>query len=120
MPPKKYRQKFGKLGEDFAAKLLIKRGYKIIERNFRTRLGEIDIIATEKDTLVLVEVKTRWSKKFGLPEEAVTPRKLNKIKKVAELYSLTHPTLPKKMRVEVVAIEVIEGKVTSAKIIKVD
>lgn len=109
---------YGEQGEDFAVRLLKRNGYKIIERNFRTKLGEIDIVALSGDTLVFVEVKTRWSKKFGLPEEAVTPKKLRKIKRVGQLYSLTHPTAPKKMRVDVVAIEVEKGRVSSAKIIK--
>lgn len=114
------RRRFGQLGEDYAVKLLKRKGYKILERNFRAKFGEIDIVAKDGDTLVFVEVKTRWSKKFGLPEEAVTPKKLSKIKRTGEYYSLTHPTLPKKLRIDVVALEVEGGRVTSAKIIKVD
>lgn len=115
-----FRRHHGKLGEDFAAKLLQKSGYKILDRNFRTKFAEIDIVALDGDTLVFVEVKTRWSKKYGKPEEAVIPRKLAKIKKASEFFSLTHPNLPKKMRIDVVAIEVEKGKVESAKIIRVD
>lgn len=111
---------YGDMGEEYAAWLLKKRGYKIIERKFRSKVGEIDIVAQDKDTLVFVEVKTRWSKKYGKPEEAVTPRKLAKVERAGQLYSLVHPTLPKKLRVDVVAIEVERGKVTSAKVIKVD
>lgn len=108
----------GKYGEDFACNLLKKSGYKIIARNFRSRFGEIDIIAQDKDTLVFVEVKTRWSKRFGLPEEAVTPQKLYKIKRAGEYFSLKHPTLSKKLRIDVVALEIENGKVASARIIK--
>lgn len=111
-------KRYGDLGEGYAVKLLKKEGYRILERNYRGRFGEIDIIAKDNDTLVFVEVKTRWSKKYGKPEEAVNKRKLKIIKKVGELYSLTHPTLPKKLRIEVVAIEVEMGKVTSVKLIK--
>lgn len=111
---------FGDLGENYAVRLLEKKGYKIIERNFKTKLGEIDIVAMLGDSLIFVEVKTRWSKKFGLPEEAVTPWKLAKIRRVAQYYFITHSRLPQKGQIEVVAIEVEEGKVISAKIIKVD
>ncbi|MFV1917614.1 MAG: YraN family protein, partial [Patescibacteria group bacterium] len=70
-------------------------------------------------TLAFVEVKTRWSKKYGKPEEAVTPRKLARIKRAGELYCLTHPGLPKKLRIDVVAIEVERGRVVSSKLIQV-
>ncbi len=111
---------YGDFGEIYAIKLLNKNNYQIIERNFRCKIGEIDIIAIKNDTLVFVEVKTRWSKKYGKPEEAVTPSKLRKIKRVGEYYCITNPHLPKKLRVDVVAIEMDRGKIKSAKIIKVE
>jgi len=76
----------GPQGEELAARLLRKNGYRILERNFRTGIGEIDIIAMEKGTLVFIEVKTRTSDAFGTPFEAVTRRKRDKIKKTALLY----------------------------------
>ncbi len=100
--------------------MLQSKGYKIIGRNFRSRFGEIDIIALDADSLVFVEVKARWSKKFGSPEEAVTFQKLQKIRKTGEYYSLTHPSLPQKLRIDVVALEIAGGKILSAKIIKAD
>ena len=116
---------YGESGEEYALTLLKNNGYQIIERNFRSKIGEIDIIAIDPSTgsgpdgtLVFVEVKTRWSAKFGKPEEAVTPRKLSKIKRIGEYYLLTHPNLPKKLRIDVVAIEVEGGNVKSARIIK--
>lgn len=120
MPAQRGSRYYGNLGENYAYNLLRSHGYKILQRNFRSKTGEIDIVAIEGDTLVFVEVKTRWSKKFGLPEEAVTKRKLYRIRKTGEYFSLTHPTLPKKLRIEVVAIEVVNGKVSSARIIKAD
>lgn len=114
------KRSYGDLGEDYAVKLLKKKGYTIIERNFRTKFGEIDIITREGEYLVFIEVKTRWSKKFGLPEEAVTFWKLAKIRRVAQYYLITHPNLPQKARIEVVAIEAARGKVASSRIIKVD
>ncbi len=117
--PKRDSKLFGKAGEDFAVQLLLNKGYQIIARNFQNRFGEIDIIAQDKNTLVFVEVKTRHNRKFGQPEEAVTSQKLYKIQKVGEFFSLTHPDLPKKLRIDVVAINLEEGKILSAKIIKV-
>ena len=114
------KRRYGEIGEDYAKDLLKTKGYQIIERNFKNKLGEIDIIAIDGDTLIFVEVKTRWSKRYGKPEEAVTAKKLAKIKRVGVAYSQLHPALPKEMRIDVVAIEVEKGRVSSAKIIKVD
>lgn len=114
------KKESGDLGEIFAVKLLLKNKYKILTRNFRSKFGEIDIVAMDKDTLVFIEVKTRWSKKYGKPEEAVTPKKLSNIKRTADFYCLLHKNAPKKKRIDVVAIEAEEGMVTSVKIIKVD
>lgn len=99
------KQSRGKRGEELAAFYLQSQGYQILERNFRKRYGEIDIIAQEKNTLVFVEVKTRWSKKFGLPEEAVTPWKLKSVIKTAQYYKMLHPELPEAMRIDVVAVD---------------
>jgi len=74
----------GKSGEEIAFSYLKNKKYKIIERSFRFFRGEIDIIAYEKKTLVFVEVKTRKSKEFGLPEESVTPSKQRQIKRIAQ------------------------------------
>jgi putative endonuclease len=110
----------GKLAEDFAVEFLQKSAYKIIDRNFHSRFGEIDIIAEHMGTLVFVEVKARWSNKFGSPEEAVTSSKIYKIRKTAEYYSLVNSKTDQKMRIDVVAMEINGGRVTSAKIIQVD
>lgn len=119
-PPKSQTSYFGDLGERFAQNLLQKYGYKILSRKFRSKFGEIDLITLKDDCVVFVEVKTRYSNKFGKPEEAVTPLKLKRIKKTAEYFCLLNPNLPKKLLIEVLAIEVREGKVSSYRIIKVD
>lgn len=77
-------QALGKSGEEAAVRYLKSKKFRIIERNFRFLRGEIDIIAYERKTLVFVEVKTRKSKEFGPPEEAVTPSKQMQIKRVAQ------------------------------------
>ena len=98
------RQKFGAKGESLAAWYLKKNGYKIIEQNYRTQLGEIDIIAKEKKTLVFVEVKARRSTRFGNPKLAVTPKKQRKISMVALYYLKTTNQISAKARFDVVAI----------------
>ena len=108
LPEVKNQQKLGKLGESLAAKYLQKCGYSIIERNFRVRYGEIDIIAQEGDTLIFVEVKTRISTKFGLPEEAITVKKLHEIIKTAHMYTLLHHMQSMAQRVDAVAIQMNE------------
>ena len=76
----------GRAGEDAAAQYLSARGYVILARNFRTRAGEIDIIARNNKTIVFVEVKTRSSVAYGFPAEYVTRRKQDKIIKAALYY----------------------------------
>lgn len=111
------KKEIGFSGEKYAANLLIRYGYKLLERNFRTNFGEIDLIALKDDTLIFIEVKTRKSRKFGKPEEAVTPYKLKKIERVGELYSKMHTNLPVKLRIDVVSLEILGKKVISEKII---
>lgn len=73
----------GKEGEDQAARFLMKQGYQIMERNYRTRGGEIDLIALHEGAVVFVEVKTRTSSAFGAPELAVNARKQQRMVKAA-------------------------------------
>lgn len=76
----------GGIGEKAAAEYLESQGYRIIERNYKCKLGEIDIIAADKDTVVFVEVKTRSSNTFGQPGEAVNYHKQKKIVRTALSY----------------------------------
>ena len=78
--------KNGAIGEMCATEFLKKQKYKIIDRNFRCKQGEIDIIARDKKTIVFVEVKARESAEFGQPSEYVTKSKIDKIKKAALVY----------------------------------
>ncbi len=80
------RHILGKIGEDIASEFLQKKGYKIIQKNFKCRQGEIDIIAKDKNELVIVEVKTRKSLEYGAPVDAVDNNKRKHIYKVAEYY----------------------------------
>ncbi len=94
----------GKKGEDEAVKFLKKKGYKILDQNFRKNYGEVDIIATYDDILVFIEVKTRTSNQFGTPFEAITSWKMKSLLKIAQLYSAMHPKLPKALRIDAIAI----------------
>lgn len=76
----------GKIGEDLARDYLVKQGYQIVAANFHTRFGEIDIIAQDKDILVFVEVKTKVGLDFGPPEAMFTPRKYDRVKRMATVY----------------------------------
>ena len=81
-----YRRQIGNHGEDFASKILEDEGYMVIERNYWTRHGEIDIIATKDRCLHFVEVKTRTQLKYGSPAESVTEEKLSRMRRAAQDY----------------------------------
>ena len=93
-----------KLGEDAAVDFLKTNGYKIITRNYKTKLGEVDIVARDRDTYCFIEVKTRRSDKFGLPQEAVSRFKQRQISKAALMFLKTNHLLDKKARFDVVSI----------------
>jgi putative endonuclease len=86
----KHNQEVGKWGEALAAEELIRRGYQILDKNARTPYGEIDLVAELEGLTVFVEVKARTTRSFGLPEEAVTPRKLAHMRAAAEFYAAEH------------------------------
>ena len=83
---RRYCKIVGNAGEDYAARMLEDTGYTIIERNFRTRVGEIDIIAYRDGVLHFIEVKTRTGDEFGYPADAVTESKQITIRRAAEIY----------------------------------
>ncbi len=91
-------------GEDLACEFLKKKGYKILERNFRKGYGEIDIIAVKDKILVFIEVKTRTSYAYGSPLEAITYFKLKTIIKTAEFYKMLNPNLPDQMRIDAISV----------------
>ncbi len=94
----------GSCGEDLAVALLEENGYKILARNFKTKIGEIDIIAKDRDTITFVEVKARNSDRFGLPQEAVSIPKQRQISKAALVYLKDKNLLDRKARFDVVSI----------------
>lgn len=97
-------QKTGKNGEEIAVKYLKSKRFKILDRNFRTKFGEIDIIAQDKKEIVFVEVKTRTSTKYGLPCEAVTKTKIEHIKKSAMFYLYSKKLENVRTRIDVIEV----------------
>lgn len=94
----------GRYGEDVAAAHVRGRGWEVLDRNWRTREGELDLVALDGDELVVVEVKTRRSVAFGHPAEAVTPRKLARVRRLAALWLAAHDVHPRSVRVDVIAV----------------
>ncbi len=94
----------GNSGEAQAFHYLIENNYKILETNYKCKIGEIDIIATKDNTIIFVEVKKRNSTKYGLPREAVTPYKQRKIKMVATWYLQKTKNFDKNCRFDVIEI----------------
>ena len=99
----------GSKGEDLAAEFLRKKGYKIISRNYKTPIGEVDIIAEDKGTIVFVEVKTRSNNSFGYPFEAVGSRKQHKLKNLA-LFYMKQRKKDLAVRFDVLSIHISEDK----------
>jgi putative endonuclease len=105
-------KKTGKTGEDIAAAFLKKKRYKIIERNYKCVFGEVDIVARDMNDIVFIEVKSRKSKDFGEPEDAVTLNKQRKISKVALNYLKDRRLDDRDARFDVIAIKLsTEGNI---------
>ena len=96
--------KLGRQGEKAAIKFLKKNGYRIIEKNFHTKAGEIDIIAEQEKVLVFVEVKTRSGSRWGHPVEALTAHKQKKIASIASSFLAKHKIQDRECRFDVVSI----------------
>jgi len=101
--------RLGDKGEGLAVGFLRKQGYRIIKQNFRTRIGEIDVIAADEETLVFIEVKTRESLQYGRPFEAVDRFKRKKIANVALQYLKTLDEIPP-CRFDIVSIYFEQGR----------
>jgi len=100
----KGRKSLGNWGEKIAAEYLLEKGYLILERNYRSSYGEIDLIVQIDKVTVFVEVKTRSSNRFGYPEEAVTRAKMEHLSSSAQAYLQTHPEISGDWRIDVIAI----------------
>lgn len=100
----------GNYGETLACEFLSSHGFKILERNFRIRGGEIDIVAKDSDEIVFVEVKTRFTHEYGPPEESITPGKINFLIRAAQFYLLKNNQINEKYRIDAVTVDFAESK----------
>jgi putative endonuclease len=103
-------QNKGNKGEELAAAYLLSKGYSILERNWRFRHWEVDIIAAKKHFLYFIEVKTRHSLRYGRPEESITRDKMNHLKNAAEEYQYQHQEW-KYIQFDVIAITMVNDEV---------
>ncbi|MBP6867134.1 YraN family protein [Candidatus Shapirobacteria bacterium] len=105
--------KKGKEGEEIAKKFLEQKGFRLIESNYNNKLGEIDLIMSNKEVLVFVEVKLKVGDKFGSPEEMISKYKLNRIRRIAESFLMLNPEIKRnflKYRLDAVCIVLNEDK----------
>ena len=100
---KRKNLKIGRIGESIAGEYLQKKGYRIIERNYRTKYAEIDLIARRKNVLVFIEVKTRVGERFGLPEESIKSDKLYRLVKNSQAY-MARRNYNKEYRIDAICI----------------
>ena len=108
----------GKSGEEKAVSYLRKEGYKIIERNYRTKLGEIDIIADYEGCVCFVEVRAKNNPAFGLPEETILKKKQLQISRIALAYIKSRGLEDKNCRFDVVSVEGVDSPCPQIKLIK--
>jgi len=90
---KNFNYQTGQKGEAIAQDFLTKKGYRIVESNFRTRFGEIDLVAAKNKKLIFVEVKLKIGLQFGSPEEMINHRKIWQIQQTAQTFLQTHPRI---------------------------
>jgi putative endonuclease len=102
-------RELGKRGEAIALRHLETKGYRILEHNWHTSGGELDLVAQDGDVIVIVEVKTRSGRSYGLPEEAMTQTKRRRLLRAAWTYLEQNQLLESTWRVDVIAIEVSRG-----------
>lgn len=95
----------GRRGEELAVRELRRRGYEIVERNWRCAVGEVDIVARRGQAWAFVEVRTRRGEAFGTPEESITPKKQARMQAVAERYMAEHALWEADGQLLVVAVE---------------
>lgn len=99
------RQKLGRWGEQLAAQRLESEGYVVLDRNWRCRRGEIDLVVQAGEVLVFVEVKTRRGRDYGTPEEAITRSKAKRLLELGQRYMLERDIEDVEWRIDLVAVE---------------
>jgi putative endonuclease len=105
-PPPDHRAALGAYGERVAVRALTDAGLQVLDRNWRCREGELDVVARDGEALVFCEVKTRSGTGFGLPAEAVTPAKRRRLRRLAAGWLLAHDQHARDLRFDVVGVHV--------------
>jgi putative endonuclease len=105
------RQNLGRYGEERAAGYLVERGYEIIDKNWHSSSGEIDLVARDKNLLVFVEVKTRSGAGFGHPFEAITKEKVSRMRRLAAEWLAAKQVFGLQVRLDAIAVLVSGGRV---------
>ncbi|HSB66100.1 MAG TPA: YraN family protein [Anaerolineales bacterium] len=100
------RQSLGRVGESLAGAFLKNKGYVILEKNWRSPYGEIDMVASKNEAIIFVEVKTRANNSLGPPEISITPRKTEHMRNAAEYYIQQHPELNAEWRIDLITIQI--------------
>ncbi len=113
--PPNPRAVLGARGEQLAVEHLTAQGLVVLDRNWRCREGELDVVATDGATVVVVEVKTRTGTGYGTPEESVTPRKLARIRRVTQRWLSEHRVGWVEVRFDVVAV-LVDRRTGSAQV----
>ena len=106
----KIKKQRGRRGEDLACEFLKQNGYRVIERNFRCRMGEIDIIAVDDQHICFTEVKARTRTDYGMPRDAVDRRKQLKLLRCAQLYLKMHPSIAQRFSPRMDIVEILYGE----------
>ncbi|MEX0663862.1 MAG: YraN family protein [Acidimicrobiia bacterium] len=112
------RRALGASGEDLAARWYAKRGYLLLDRNWRCREGELDLVLSAKRTVVFCEVKTRRSDAFGAPFEAVTPTKQRRLRGLAARWLDEHPQRGVDLRFDVASVYAPRGEAPRVEVIE--
>ncbi|MGO1545697.1 MAG: YraN family protein [Gulosibacter sp.] len=99
----------GRLGEDLTVEYLQQHGYEVLDRNWRCKMGEIDIVAREIGQLACIEVKTRRSLRSGHPFESITPEKLARMRRLAGQWAASNPEIAGSVRVDAVSVIIARG-----------
>ncbi len=107
-PKDRRRIEAGRLGEEEAAAFLLAQGFSIVAKNWRCRLGEIDLIAKKAQEIRFIEVKFRKTHSFGYPEASVTRKKLSHLQAAAEIWLRQQPIIPPRYQFDVVALSLLE------------
>jgi len=116
--PEQPRARLGRTGEDAAAAELSRLGFTLLARNYRCRGGEADIVATEAETLVFVEVKTRSQLRHGLPREAVGWTKQQRLARAAEQYLHAFNVYDQPVRFDIVEVVIVRNRIAAVELIR--